>query len=326
MASKKLVSPRLRTPEPDLSKSRQSFIQTLEDKKQFEADCAVIIPVLDGLWKEKILTLLGYNIPTDMQPYKAGIPGFIPVDETHAINWKHYLFNYTPQLLSKAITRLASRLTIVDGKPTNTRGEVANVSAYFKSLVQDLRKREIKRENLDPNRHYDTFGKGNIPQAYTDNRSFTDYVVGQIVQPWGIVTLVNSQGVAFFGDPLRAVRSLDGDIHPVECSKCYLKEGSFSCVHPTHKSIESAAQDKPKSKCTKCGGVTFWHGDTWYHEEGKDVSRCGMAEPQTPPVEISAVSKTTAKRRPWCGNGVCKVIDGKTEHHLHCPERGPGWQ
>ena len=47
----------LRTPEPLLSTSRQQFIQSLESKKQFEADCVQIIPVLDLLWEEKIWPL-----------------------------------------------------------------------------------------------------------------------------------------------------------------------------------------------------------------------------------------------------------------------------
>jgi hypothetical protein len=118
----------LRAAEAVLSSSRQQFIQSIEDKKKFEEECVVIIPELVRQWREKIL-----------------LPFLIePMDGTQIVNWKHYLFNYRPQLLSKAITRLASRLKLVDGKLHNARGLVENLSAYYKAIVQDLRKKERK--------------------------------------------------------------------------------------------------------------------------------------------------------------------------------------
>jgi len=99
------------------------FIQSLEQKRQFEADCAVIIPALDQLWIDKILYPFGINCVAD---------------PTAVINWRHCLYSYTPQLLTKAITRLASRLRFVVDP-------VMNVSAYYKNIVRDLRRKEHLR-------------------------------------------------------------------------------------------------------------------------------------------------------------------------------------
>src|SRR5208282_3909431 len=137
------ISTPLRAPEVDLSNSRKAFIQQLENKKQFEADCAQIIPELDRQWKEKILDPFKLPLTTALVTTADGCE---PADKLNVINWRHYLYNYTPQLLSKAITRLVSRLKLIDGEVQNTRGVVANVSAYYKSIVQDMRRKEVQRE------------------------------------------------------------------------------------------------------------------------------------------------------------------------------------
>lgn len=236
----------LRADETVLAQSRSQFIQSLENKKQFEQECAVIIPELDRQWKEKILTLLGYSFQEDAAGHEEAVtthsygsqPGTwrrFGLDETHVINWKHYLYNYTPQLLSKAITRLASRLKFdpVNKTVENSRGKVENVSAYFKALVQDMRKAEVRREV-----------KGGVRRSAVLNVPVT-YQVGEVTS-WGIVTRVDR--ITVFGCPAAYV--LDkGILLKVECSKCFDEEGSYACIRPAHKgrqadvSIETVAAD-----------------------------------------------------------------------------------
>lgn len=133
----------LRVPEADLSNSRQLFINNQKIKHQFEADCAQIIPVLDRFWTTKILEPFGLSLTTS--------DGCEPADTIINVpNFKHFLYNYTPQMLVKAITRLASRMGVqqVDsaaGTVCNERG-VINIVAYYKALVQDMRKKELRRE------------------------------------------------------------------------------------------------------------------------------------------------------------------------------------
>lgn len=63
------------------------------------------------------------------------------------INWRHYLYNYSPQLLIKAMNRLANRIC-QDYSQNPLPGfnwlTIDNLSAYYKAIVQDLRKRELR--------------------------------------------------------------------------------------------------------------------------------------------------------------------------------------
>jgi len=123
---------RLRVSEDELSNSRKLFIQTLQNKKQFDADCAVIIPELDRVWEEKIL------LPFELTPA-----------ETTVINWRHYLYNYTPQILVRGIGRLARRMTMEqDGQLYNRRGPINNVAAYYKALVRDLQRQAAAKTTV----------------------------------------------------------------------------------------------------------------------------------------------------------------------------------
>ena len=107
------------------------YIQSLEQKRQFEADCAVIIPELDRLWMEKVIEPFGLDV--------GYLDDLVP---TNVVNFRHFLYSYTPQILTKAITRLASRL----GEQLVNGGElVKNVSAYYKNIVRDLRRKEHLR-------------------------------------------------------------------------------------------------------------------------------------------------------------------------------------
>lgn len=142
----------LRAPEDTLVTSRQQFIQSLEAKKQFNADCAIIIPELERLWMEKVIDAfdLTFEIRIEVGTVVNGSPLLVTQEGTNYIDWRHYLYNYEPQLLAKAITRLASRLTIVNGTPSNARGPVDNIPAYFKALVQDAARKRSKRGNNRP--------------------------------------------------------------------------------------------------------------------------------------------------------------------------------
>jgi hypothetical protein len=139
----------LKTEEQQLQQSRSIFIQTLEKKRQFEADCVVIIPELDDQWKTKILPLLGYNPAAiaSWVPTVFGDAASFGYNPEHVINWRHYLYNYSPQLLQKAITQLASRLKEDHaGSPlVGKHAPILNPNAYYKSLVQNLRRAEIAR-------------------------------------------------------------------------------------------------------------------------------------------------------------------------------------
>jgi hypothetical protein len=132
----------LRVPAEDLSNSRKAFIQQLENKRQFEEDCAIIIPELERLWKEKILE--PFRIPEIH-----GDDGDGELGTGTMIVWKHYLYNYSPILLSKTITRLASRLVSEEVKMAvnRTPPPIHNLGAYFKALVQEMRRKELKRQD-----------------------------------------------------------------------------------------------------------------------------------------------------------------------------------
>lgn len=148
----------LRSTNLELQSARQQFITSIESKQKFNEECAVIIPALQKHWVDKVLT--PFNLPYT-EHIEAGTvvvsngigPG--PLLQTQEgvnhINWRHYLYNYDPFLLQKAISRLSSRMKIVaDGTVENTRGPIANVPAYFKALVQDLRVADIhKRKSRD---------------------------------------------------------------------------------------------------------------------------------------------------------------------------------
>src|SRR5271156_682909 len=89
----------LRASETELKSSRLSFIQSLAAKQEFESECAVIIPELQRLWTEKIA------VPFNLQEN-------FTIEDVNVVNWRHYLHNYDPFMLKKAITRLAGRLQI----------------------------------------------------------------------------------------------------------------------------------------------------------------------------------------------------------------------
>jgi hypothetical protein len=197
----------LRAAESTLSSSRQQFIQTLEQKRQFEADCAVIIPELDRLWKEKIL-----------DPFQQS------VEETTVVNWKHFLFNYRPQLLSQAITRLASRLRLstdwggvlplIVPRLVNARGPVENLSAYYKSIVQDLRKKEVRGEK----KRADIIGDPSKAQPGTED----------------IVKTITGRSSTIPG------------LETPECQQCLDEEGSLACIRLAHKVFDgSTAAEQP---------------------------------------------------------------------------------
>jgi hypothetical protein len=260
----------LRAPQVDLSKSRQQFIQSLQNKQQFEQECVAIIPELDRLWQEKILDLLNLaavdvhqcsngcgDAGCEYRPGEKSYVGFLPNPDTYVINWKHYLFNYAPQLLVKAITRLSSRLKFDPVAKTveNARGEVKNISAYYKSIVQDLRKKEVKREN------YGDRMRTALAAKHDESR---DYQVGEIT-PWGIVTVVDARQVLFGNQSnpyvAQAIR-INGTIHSIECEMCYEEEGSYSCVRPAHfecgiKSCTRKAADHSEFCSLHRPGITY---------------------------------------------------------------------
>jgi hypothetical protein len=148
----------LRVPAEDLSNSRKAFIQQLENKRQFEEDCAIIIPELERLWKEKILE--PFRIP---EIHGDDGDGELGLGTT--IVWKHYLYNYSPILLSKAITRLASRLVQEEVKMAvdKTPPPINNLNAYFKALVQELRRKELKRQDYGARMRMKLAGKKGSP-------------------------------------------------------------------------------------------------------------------------------------------------------------------
>jgi len=149
--------PSLVTPEPQLADSRRNYIHNHNKAKQFEADCAIIVPLLDALWTEKII-----------QPF-----GF-PQDDEHVMIWKDYLRVFKPQVLEEAIDLLATRLkeherrygsvlpNVAATLPTpeeqrklpliemreriNAAAGVVNLRAFYRSLVHQL-KREDDRKN-----------------------------------------------------------------------------------------------------------------------------------------------------------------------------------
>ena len=143
----------LRKSDDQLKSARLSFIESLQAKRQFEDECAVIVPELERLWTEKIT--VPFNLPVQEYIEVGTVVNGEALRETqegvNVINWRHYLYNYDPFMLKKAITRLASRLELdTDGvfgtaKVKNTRGVVENIPAYFKALVQDARIKELKK-------------------------------------------------------------------------------------------------------------------------------------------------------------------------------------
>ncbi len=121
----------LRTSEPSLKQSRLDFIQTLEKEKEFEEECQLIIPKLEKEWEERILFLLenGTTCKT------------IQITANYRIYWKHYLRNYKPQLLLLAIRKLEHRM-----ENNDELGPIVDIRLYFRAMVQDLRRKEIKKE------------------------------------------------------------------------------------------------------------------------------------------------------------------------------------
>jgi hypothetical protein len=143
----------LQTPEDQLAQARTQYVNSIINKQQFEKDLLVIIPDLERLWKEKIL--VPFSFADDM-----------------VMDWRQYLNVFKPQLLAKGIHQLASRLDAharwfgsvhpqPDLEPTedeiwtakndeeireriNRAGGVQNVRAFYRSLVQELRREEIR--------------------------------------------------------------------------------------------------------------------------------------------------------------------------------------
>jgi hypothetical protein len=135
----------LRAADSTLKQSRLDFIQNLNDKEQFEIDCKVIIPELERRWQEKIIIPFKLSSASTFTIHVCDSrcccdTGCGHTDELNAINWKHYLYNYTPQLLVHGINRVAARL----GRKLED-GPVVNLNAYFKNVVQDLRRKELKK-------------------------------------------------------------------------------------------------------------------------------------------------------------------------------------
>lgn len=103
----------LRASQEELATARKSFIQQHEATAQFEKDCAEIIPVLLQEWEA-----------ADIGP---------------APDFRHYLFNYSPQLLTKALRR--TRKYVWEGPR-----EVRDILAYYKAVVRDLRTKELAKQ------------------------------------------------------------------------------------------------------------------------------------------------------------------------------------
>jgi hypothetical protein len=142
----------LRTPEDQLQQSRKQYVNSLINEQQFEADCLIIIPDLERLWKERVLV---FGFPADT-----------------LMDWKPYLRYFKPQTLAAGIDLLVKRLNRHEQRygsvlpqpqfqPTpeeinatddmdgmkeriNRAGGVQNVRAYYRQLVQDLRHEEMK--------------------------------------------------------------------------------------------------------------------------------------------------------------------------------------
>jgi hypothetical protein len=143
----------LRTPEDQLAQARKQYVNSLTNKQQLEKDLLIIIPDLEHLWNEKIL--VPFRFPDDL-----------------VMDWRQYLNVFKPQLLAKGIHQLASRLDAharrfgsvhpqPELEPTaeeiyaarndeeireriNRAGGVQNVRAFYRSLVQELRREEMK--------------------------------------------------------------------------------------------------------------------------------------------------------------------------------------
>jgi hypothetical protein len=92
-----------------LIRSHEAFIQSIQNREALKRTMPIIIPEFERLWKEKVS-----NDPEELP------------------NFEHYLRNYTPQLLQRAI---------------NTTAKYADSpKAYFKSVVKDLRRKQIAAE------------------------------------------------------------------------------------------------------------------------------------------------------------------------------------
>jgi hypothetical protein len=143
----------LRTPEDQLAQARKQYVNSITNKQQLEKELLIIIPDLERLWKEKIL--VPFEFPDDV-----------------VMDWRQYLNVFKPQLLAKGIHQLASRLDAhakrfgsvhpqPELQPTaeevyaaknpnemkeriNRAGGVQNVRALYRSLVQELRREEMK--------------------------------------------------------------------------------------------------------------------------------------------------------------------------------------
>lgn len=193
----------LRSTDLELQSARQSFIQSIENKEEFNRECAIIIPVLQKQWTAKILT--PFNLPYTEEIEVGTMVNNSPLlqnqEGVNHINWRHYLYNYSPFLLQKAITRLASRMELdANGTVKNARGPIVNVPAYFKALVQDLRVRE-----LNPRKR----------------RNSQKPVPGTLIE-------------------VEDTSRDDGATIMVECVECYDEYGSHACLRPAHLQAKAA--------------------------------------------------------------------------------------
>jgi hypothetical protein len=125
---------RLATDKTQLSEARKAFIKTIREKQEMENEFSEIIPFLQELWMDKILCLPRNNAQEEQTRELLYIqqPEVFP-------NFKHYLYNYTPQLLVRAINKTA-----------DYRESIESFLPYFKKVVQDMRKKDIQKENTLP--------------------------------------------------------------------------------------------------------------------------------------------------------------------------------
>lgn len=145
----------LRTPEDQLQQARTQYVNSLTNEQQFETDCLTIIPDLERLWKEKVL-VFGFSPDTVMEwkPYlrvfkpqtlAAGIDLLVKRLKSHEQRYGSVLPQEDPTLTEQVIRAAkpgAEDAAIVER--INRASGVQNVRAYYRQLVQDLRREEIK--------------------------------------------------------------------------------------------------------------------------------------------------------------------------------------
>jgi len=128
----------------------------------------------------------------------------------------------------------------------NNRGPVENVAAYYKALVQDLRRKKQLRLDGEATDHIwlmedrpgligirmDCGDSGVVyvtPSQAKDLATQLTCVLRQMTpQPFVGGARANPSAVAVVG------QIIAGNI--VQCAKCYNEEGSFSCIRPAHQS------------------------------------------------------------------------------------------